>query len=86
MLQSDLSGWPGIAGGSLGFSKKEWITLFTSTAMTPKPVASVARDLEAADGHVGALVDMLLQHLFVIHLVDVIAGEQHDELAARSSR
>ena len=38
-----------------------------------------ARDLETADGHVRALVDMLLQHRFVIHLVDVIAGQQHDE-------
>src|ERR1700704_4289584 len=35
--------------------------------------------LEAADGDVGALLDMLLQHAFVVHLVDVISGEKHDE-------
>ncbi len=38
-----------------------------------------ARDLETADSHVGSLVDMLLQHRFVIHLVDMIASQQHDE-------
>ena len=37
------------------------------------------RGLETADGDVGAGVDMLLQHLLVVHLVDVIAGEQHHE-------
>ena len=38
------------------------------------------RGLETADGDVGVRVDVLLQHLFVVHLVDVIAGEQHHEL------
>ena len=40
----------------------------------------LARHFEAADGDVGALLHMLLQHLLIVHLVDVIAGQQHDEL------
>ena len=39
-----------------------------------------ARHLEAADGDVGALVDVLLQHQLVVHLVDVVAGEDDHEL------
>ena len=38
-----------------------------------------ARHLEAADRHVGALLDVLLQHQLVVHLVDVVAG-QHDDV------
>ena len=47
--------------------------------MIPKPLELRARHLEAADGDVGALLDMLLQHAFVVHLVDVISGEKHDK-------
>ena len=38
-----------------------------------------ARHLEAADGDVGAGVDVLLEHALVVHLVDVVAG-QHDDV------
>ena len=38
------------------------------------------RHLEAADGDVGALVDVLLEHQLVVHLVDVVAGEDDHEL------
>ena len=41
-----------------------------------------ARHLEAADGHVGAGVDVLLEHQLVVHLVDVVAGEDDHELGA----
>ena len=34
-----------------------------------------ARHFEAADGDVGARVDVLLEHHLVVHLVDVVAGE-----------
>ena len=37
-----------------------------------------ARDLDAADGDVGVELAMLLQHRLVVHLVDVVAGEQDD--------
>ncbi len=37
-----------------------------------------ARHLEAADGDIGAGVHMLAQHDLVVHLVDVVAGQQHD--------
>ncbi len=40
----------------------------------------LARHFQAADRDVGALVHVLLQHLLVVHLVDVVAREQHDEL------
>ena len=36
-----------------------------------------ARHFEAADGDVGAGIDVLAQHHLVVHLVDVIAGEDH---------
>ena len=39
-----------------------------------------ARHFQAADRHVRALVDVLAQHLLVIHLVDVVAGQDHHEL------
>ena len=35
--------------------------------------------LEAADRDVRPLLDVLAQHQLVVHLVDVVAGEQHDE-------
>ena len=39
-----------------------------------------ARHLEAADGHVGAGIDVLLQHQAVVHLVDMVAGQDDHEL------
>ena len=38
-----------------------------------------ARHLEAADGHVGLVGDVLLEHDLVVHLVDVVARE-HDDM------
>ena len=37
-----------------------------------------ARHFEAADGDVGAGVDVLAQHDLVVHLVDVVAGQDDD--------
>src|SRR5260370_34439330 len=37
---------------------------------------------DGGDGDVGARVAMLLEHAAVIHFVDVIAGEDEDELRA----
>ena len=39
-----------------------------------------ARHLEAADGDVGGSVDVLRQHQLVVHLVDVVARQDHHEL------
>ena len=41
-----------------------------------------ARHLEAADGDVGARIDVLLEHHLVVHLVDVVAGEHDDVVGA----
>ena len=41
MLASDLSGRPGMAGGSAGFSRKDTITSLSSMCMTPNPLASL---------------------------------------------
>ena len=38
--------------------------------------------LETADRHVRAGLDVLLQHRFVVHLVDVVTGEQDDVLGS----
>ena len=40
------------------------------------------RRLEAAHRHVGVRLDVLLQHLLVVHLVDMVAG-QHDHVQRR---
>ena len=37
-------------------------------------------NLDAGDGHVGAGVHVLHQHALVVHLVDVVAGEDHQVL------
>ena len=41
-----------------------------------------ARHLDAADGNVGAGIDVLRQHHAVVHLVDVIAGQDDDVVHA----
>ncbi|MGY3356921.1 hypothetical protein ACVWZK_003584 [Bradyrhizobium sp. GM0.4] len=41
----------------------------------------LARHLQAADGDVGAAVDVLAQHHLVIHFIDMVAGENDDEAA-----
>ena len=38
------------------------------------------RHLDAGDGDVGAVVDVLHQHALVVHLVDVVAGEDDEVL------
>jgi len=45
----------------------------------PEAARFRARHLQAADRDVRALLDMLPQHELVIHLVDVVSREQHDE-------
>jgi hypothetical protein len=47
------------------------------------------RHLDAAHRHVGAAIDVLVEHARVIHLVDVVAGEHQDQariVAAHDSR
>ena len=51
-----------------------------STCITPKALASATRHLDAGDGDVGAVVDVLHQHALVVHLVDVVAGEDDEVL------
>ena len=46
----------------------------------------LARHLETAHGNVGFGLDMLLEHDLVVHLVDVVAGENNDEAAGMSVR
>ena len=43
--------------------------------MTPKPLRFRARHFQAGDGDVRALIAMLAQHQFVIHLVDMVARQ-----------
>ncbi len=40
------------------------------------------RRLQAADRHVGAGLDVLLQHLLVVHFIDVVAGQDDHVLRA----
>src|ERR1700731_5243415 len=56
--------------------------MLASDLHDPEAARFRARHLEATDRNVGALFDMLPQHQLVIHLVDVISREQHDESGA----
>jgi hypothetical protein len=82
-----MSGRPGIAGGSAAPRHRRRIgrlLLKRQDAVggidmhDPKTAGLAARNLETADGDVGALLDMLLQHGFEIHFVNVIAGQDDD--------
>ena len=43
-----------------------------------EPGRVVHRDLDGRHRHVGAVVGVGVQHLAVVHLVDVVAGQHHD--------
>ena len=45
-----------------------------------------ARHLDAADGDVGPELDVLDEHALIVHLVDMVAGEDDDVFAAHCSR
>ena len=47
-----------------------------------EPLGFLQRGLETPDRHVGAGLDVLLQHLFVVHLVDMVA-RQDDHVLRR---
>ena len=81
-----MSGLSGMPGGSFGFSRKVDDAVLVVDMHDAEAGGLHARHLEAADGHIGAAVDMLLQHQLVVHLVDVIAGQDDDVAAGRSSR
>ena len=59
MLASAMSGLPGMAGGSAGFSMKSVMRSVRPRASRRSRVAMRARHLDAAHCHVGALLDML---------------------------
>jgi len=63
---------PGIGGGSVGFSRKDWndaivVHMHDPEAARLRRAASRGKPMVTS----GALLDMLLQHAFVVHLVDV---------------
>jgi hypothetical protein len=72
MLANATSGWPGTLGWLL--QKADDTIIFVHVHHAERGGLH-ALHLEAADGHVGMLVDVLLQHHLVIHLVDVITGQ-----------
>ena len=74
-----MSGWRCERLGDAGFSSNPLMRQLASVSMTPKrPAASWGVDFERGHGHVGAGVHMLLEHLLVVHLVDVVAGKNDD--------
>ena len=81
-----MSGLPGMPGGSFGFSTKSTTRSLLVDMHHAEAGRLHARHLEAADGHVGARVDMLPQHDLVVHLVDVVAGQDAPCSAGRSPR
>ena len=65
---------------SLGFSMKPVTSPLRATSTTPKRGDLVGADGQRGEGDVGAGVLVLLQHEAVVHLVDVVAGEDEDVL------
>ena len=65
--------------GCLGFSCQSVTASFSSRARMPNRCASPMRHALDRDGHVRALAPVLLDERPVVHLVDVVAGEdEHD--------
>ncbi len=81
-----MSGLPGMPGGSVGFSTKAMMRSLGVDMHDAEAGRFHARHFEAADGDVGAGVDMLAQHHLVVHLVDVVAGQDDHVFADRSPR
>ena len=79
MLASEMSGLPGIVGGSAGFSTKLVILRESSTAITPKAVASARGTSMQPTVQPAPCSDMVFEHQRVVHLVDVVAS-QHDDV------
>ena len=74
-------GSPGIGFGCGGFSSKPTTRLSASTSTTPNcPAAAATPHRQRADGQVGAGFDVALDQLGVVHLVDVVAGQDHHVL------
>ena len=74
-------GSPGIDFGCGGFSSKPTTRLSASTSSTPNcPAAACHADRQRGDGQVGVGFLVALDQLGVVHLVDVVAGEDHHVL------
>ena len=86
MLHSATSGLPGMEGGILWLLQEGDDPVFFVDVHDAEALGLFERRLEAPDRHIRFRVDVLLQHLLVVHLVDVIAREQHDKEADHSSR
>ena len=83
MLASTVSGLPGIAGGCSAFREGRQCGRRVDVH-DAESLASLDRNLEAADGHV-APRRLLRQHGLVVHLVDMVTGQHDDELGASPS-
>jgi len=69
-----VSGLPGMASGSAGFSVKWEMRMFSSTDITAEFSRFQARYLDTGHRHIRFRIDMMHQHLRVIHCVDMIAA------------
>ena len=77
-----MSGLPGIGGG-IGRLLQEADDLIGVIHMHDAEAGGFhPRHLDAGDGHVGAALDVPRQHGGVIHLVDVVAGQDQHMLGA----
>ena len=82
MLASALSGLSGMPGGSAGFSRKATIRSLASTCITPKPVASMRGTSRQPTVTSASASTCCCEHQLVVHLVDVVARQDHHELGA----
>lgn len=74
----EVSGSPGIVGGSSGFSTKSMMRRLSSTCMTPNAEASCLGTFDTGDRHRPAQLHVIHDQRGVVHLVDVIP-RQHPE-------
>ncbi len=69
-------------GGSAGFSTKSMIRSCLVDMHDAEADSFHARHFQAADRHIRTGIDVLLQHPFVVHLVDMVAGQDDHVLDA----
>ena len=80
MLARAMSGLPGMPGGSVGFSRNDDDPVVLVDMHDAEAGGLHARHLEAADGDVGAGSTCCCSIRLVVHLVDVVAGQDDHEL------
>ena len=80
MLASTVSGPARPHWGLLRLFQKSDDLVALVDVNDPEVPSILMRYLEAGDGHIRARLHMLLQHWLVVHLINMVPRQQHDNL------